>query len=83
MMTFLSLLPQGAWQAYTSIAEGYSYARTAEFMHTPIMEAFVWIRVPGDVVFSVGVFCFAWFMFRAFVPRQGSERHPVRSDVTR
>lgn len=83
MMTFLSLLPQGTWQAYTSIAEGYSYARTAEFMHSTIMEAFVWIRVPGDVVFSVGVFCFAWFMFRAFVPRQGSARHRASSGVTR
>lgn len=72
MMTFLSLLPQGAWQAYTSINEGYSFARSAEFIHSPMMEAFVWMRVPGDVVFSVGVFAFVWFMFRAFVPRRQS-----------
>jgi nitric oxide reductase subunit B len=32
------------------------------------MQALVWARVPGDVVFSFGVFAFAWFMFRAFVP---------------
>jgi nitric oxide reductase subunit B len=68
MMTFLSLLPQGSWQAYTSIKYGYSFARSAEFMHSPVMETFVWLRVPGDIVFSVGVFAFAWFMFRAFVP---------------
>jgi nitric oxide reductase subunit B len=68
MMTFLSLLPQGVLQTYASIEHGYSYARSAEFIHSPVMQALVWVRVPGDVVFSVGVFAFAWFMFRAFVP---------------
>ena len=43
-------------------------ARSAEFIHSPVMKALVWARVPGDVVFSVGVFAFAWFMFRAFLP---------------
>ncbi len=71
-MTFVSLLPQGSWQAYTSIKYGYSFARSAEFMHSPMMQAFVWMRVPGDVVFSVGVFAFAWFMFRAFAPSKHS-----------
>jgi nitric oxide reductase subunit B len=68
MMTFLSLLPQGILQTYASVEHGYAYARSAEFIHSPIMQALVWARVPGDVVFSVGVFAFAWFMFRAFVP---------------
>lgn len=68
MMTFLSLLPQGMLQTYASIEHGYAYARSAEFMHSPVMEALVWARVPGDIVFSVGVFAFAAFMFRAFVP---------------
>ena len=35
------------------------------------MQALVWARVPGDVVFSVGVVAFAWFMFRAFMPDKG------------
>ena len=66
MMVFLSLLPQGLWQTYASFAESYSYARTAEFMHSPIMEALVWARVPGDLVFGVGVIAFAAFVFQAF-----------------
>ncbi len=74
MMTFLSLLPQGILQTYASIEHGYSYARSAEFIHSPINQALVWARVPGDVVFSVGVFSFAWFMFRAFVPQALSDR---------
>ncbi len=68
MMTFLSLLPQGILQTYASIEHGYAYARSAEFIHSPIMQALVWARVPGDVVFAFGVFAFAWFMFRAFIP---------------
>ena len=68
MMTFLSLLPQGILQTYASIEHGYAYARSAEFIHSPIMQALVWARVPGDVVFALGVFAFAWFMFRAFLP---------------
>jgi nitric oxide reductase subunit B len=30
------------------------------------MEALVWMRVPGDVVFGVGVFAFAAFVYQAF-----------------
>lgn len=73
MMTFLSLLPQGLWQTYASVKYHYAYARSAEFMHSNIMEGFVWARVPGDVVFSVGVFAFAAFVYLAFMsPRQSS-----------
>lgn len=72
MMTFLSLLPQGMLQTYASIEHGYSVARSAEFIHSPVMQALVWARVPGDVVFSVGVFAFVWFVFRAFVPGKRS-----------
>lgn len=67
MMTFLSLLPQGLWQTYASIKYYYAYARSAEFMHSSIMEALVWARVPGDVVFAVGVFAFALFVYQAFM----------------
>ena len=76
MMTFLSLLPQGVLQTYASIEHGYAYARSAEFIHSPLMQALVWARVPGDVVFSVGVVAFAWFMFRAFMPDK--EQAPTR-----
>lgn len=73
MMTFLSLLPQGILQTYASIEHGYAFARSAEFIHSPVMQALVWARVPGDLVFSVGVFAFAWFMFRAFMPGRARE----------
>ena len=69
MMTFLSLLPQGLWQTYNVLAHHYAFARSAEFMHSTLMEAFVWARVPGDVVFSVGVGAFALFAWQAFRSR--------------
>jgi len=72
MMTFLSLLPQGILQTYASIEHGYAYARSAEFIHSPVMQALVWARVPGDVVFAFGVFAFAWFTVQAF--RAGKAR---------
>lgn len=67
MMTFLSLLPQGIWQTYASIEHGYAYARSSEFVHSAIMEGFVWMRVPGDIVFSVGVFAFVIFVYKASI----------------
>lgn len=70
MMTFLSLLPQGILQTYASIEQGYYFASSAEFIQSPTMQALVWARVPGDIVFSFGVVCFIWFVFRAFVPKQ-------------
>jgi len=70
MMTFLSLLPQGVLQTYVSIEQGYSFARSAEFIQSPIMQTLVWARIPGDIVFSIGVFAFVWFVYRAFVPHR-------------
>jgi len=66
MMTFLSLLPQGLWQTYNTIKHYYAYARSAEFMHSTVMEGLVWVRVPGDIVFAVGVGAFALFVWQAF-----------------
>lgn len=41
MMTFLSLLPQGHPADLRQHEHGYAYARSAEFIHSPIMQALV------------------------------------------
>ena len=52
-----------------------------------IMRAFVWIRVPGDLVLSIGVGAFAVFMYRAFVDSWatarlgGALKQPVREAI--
>ncbi len=78
MMTFLSLLPQGLWQTYASVKHYYAYARSAEFMHSAVMEGLVWARVPGDIVFSVGVFAFALFVYQAFRPQRKMTAHAAK-----
>ena len=68
MMVFLALLPQGLLQAHASFTRDYAYARSAEFIHSPMMQALVWARVPGDLVFSIGVVAFAAFLVQALWP---------------
>jgi nitric oxide reductase subunit B len=67
MMVFLSLLPQGLWQTYASFSRDYAYARSAEVIQGPVMQALVWARVPGDLVFACGVLTFAAFVVKAFL----------------
>lgn len=54
LMTVISILPIGIRQAIASIDQGYWYARSAEFMQTPIMDTFRWLRVPGDILLALG-----------------------------
>jgi nitric oxide reductase subunit B len=70
MMVFLSLFPQGLFQAYQSFTHDYAYARSAEVIHSPLMQALVWMRVPGDLVFAIGVVAFAAFMVRTLLDRR-------------
>jgi nitric oxide reductase subunit B len=57
----------GTLQLLAAIEHGYAYARSADFMGKPIMEILVWMRVPGDVVFSVGALALAWFVVRLWI----------------
>ncbi|MDX9973295.1 MAG: nitric-oxide reductase large subunit [FCB group bacterium] len=61
-MVLLSLLPVGILQAIASVNEGMWYARSAEFLQTPLMANLRWMRVPGDIIFAAGIFALAWFV---------------------
>ena len=67
LMALLTLLPLGTLQLLAAIEHGYAYARSAEFMGKPIVELLVWLRVPGDVVFSIGAVALAWFVVRLWI----------------
>ena len=67
LMALLTLLPIGVLQLDAALAQGYWYARSAEFMGRPIIHALVWMRVPGDSIFSVGALLLAWFVARHWV----------------
>ena len=53
-MCVLSLLPVGLMQTWASVEHGYWFARSAEFMQTPLMQNLRWMRVPGDTIFFAG-----------------------------
>jgi nitric oxide reductase subunit B len=61
LMTVGSLLPVGILQTVASVNEGTWYARSAEFMQTPLMQTLRWLRVPGDTLFAVGALGLGWF----------------------
>ena len=77
MMVFLSLLPAGIYQAWASVAHGLWYARSSEVVHSTLMETLVWLRVPGDVVFSIGVLYLAWFAVRLVGRGKAVKTKPV------
>ncbi|MCT4699913.1 nitric-oxide reductase large subunit [Tenacibaculum haliotis] len=60
-MVLFSLLPIGIIQAYTSITKGYSFARDAELLYSPVVQTLKWLRMIGDIIFSVGIYYFCWF----------------------
>ena len=62
MMCVLSLLPVGLMQTWASVEHGYWYARSPEFMQTPILQTFRWMRVPGDTVFFLGAVALVLFV---------------------
>ncbi len=64
MMVLLSILPVGLVQAHASIATGLWYARSADLLQSPLVSGLRWARLPGDTVFLVGAFAFAWAVAR-------------------
>lgn len=66
-MALLTLLPIGVLQLNAALKHGYWYARSAEFMQQPLIDMLVWMRVPGDTIFSVGAVALAWFMLRLWI----------------
>ncbi|MEO8496937.1 MAG: nitric-oxide reductase large subunit, partial [Planctomycetota bacterium] len=61
-MCILSLLPVGLMQTWASVDHGYWYARSPEFMQTPLMQNLRWMRVPGDTVFFLGAVALVVFV---------------------
>lgn len=62
LMVLLSLIPVGLLQTWASVETGMWYARSAEFLQTPIMKFLRWMRVVGDSVFATGVLSLGWFV---------------------
>ncbi len=79
MMALLSLLPVGLLQAAASIQHGTWYARSATFLHGPYMSTLRWMRVPGDILFSIGAVVLAWFVLGLLTGHSYVEGAQVKS----
>ena len=62
LMILISLLPVGVLQTIASIKHGIWYARSAEFLQGSTIETLRWMRIFGDVVFSLGAVALALFV---------------------
>jgi nitric oxide reductase subunit B len=76
-MALFTLLPIGLIQLSAAIDHGYWYARSAQLMQKPIIQTLVWMRMPGDIIFSMGAFSIAWFVLRLWIaPKRLTETLP-------
>ncbi|MFN7922961.1 MAG: nitric-oxide reductase large subunit [Bryobacteraceae bacterium] len=71
-----SLLPVGLLQTWASVDTGYWYARSSEFLGTPLMQKLRWMRVPGDTIFAIGEFVLVLFVFTIRPGRRETEAAP-------
>jgi nitric oxide reductase subunit B len=62
LMILLSPLPIGFLQTLAAFDHGYWYARSAEFMQTPLLDTLRWLRVIGDTLFAIGILGLALFV---------------------
>ncbi len=79
MMIVFALLPAGLWQTYNANIHGYWFVRSAEFIHSSFMEAMVWARVPGDIIFAFGAFALCCAMFGVYRAIQTENRAHIKS----
>ena len=61
-MVTLSLLPVGLAQTWASVEHGYWYARSPEFLQTPVLQTLRWMRAPGDMLFTAGIIALVLFV---------------------
>ncbi|MGA7161075.1 MAG: nitric-oxide reductase large subunit [Bacteroidota bacterium] len=62
-MVVFSLLPVGLLQTYASVAHGYWYARSSDFLYSPTVLTVKWLRAFGDTIFALGAVSLVVFVF--------------------
>lgn len=78
MMVF-GLIPNGFYQLVQSVNHGTWYARSAAVIHSPWMEWTVWLRIPGDIIFTIGALIMVYCVLRAIVAifQQPTQSQPI------
>jgi nitric oxide reductase subunit B len=73
-----SLLPVGLMQTLASVEHGYWYARSAEFLGSPVMQNLRWMRAPGDTLFAFGALMLVYFVFTSGSGQKGALERVVQ-----
>jgi nitric oxide reductase subunit B len=84
-MVVLSMLPVGLMQAWASVEFGTWYARSAEFLQTPLLTRLRWMRMFGDSLFAFGALVLGWFVLglmtgHSFEKNATAETHDQASE---
>ena len=66
-MLVFGLIPSGFYQLVASVNYGTWYARSAAVIDSPWMHWTVWLRIPGDILFSLGALALFAFTLRAVI----------------
>jgi nitric oxide reductase subunit B len=45
------------------VEHGYWFARSSEFLGSPLMQRLRWMRAPGDTLFAIGALVLVAFVF--------------------
>jgi hypothetical protein len=76
-MVVISMLPIGLMQVWASVEYGTWYARSSEFMQTPLMIRLRWMRMIGDSIFAVGALVLGWFVLGLWTGHSYDKRGEV------
>lgn len=68
-MLFVNLFPVGLLQLNTILATSYWQGRQPEFFQQPLVRLFEWLRLPGDVLFIIGILPVVYLAVRMFINR--------------
>lgn len=64
-MLVFALIPSGFYQLVQSVNYGTWYARSAAVISSTWMQWTVWLRMPGDIIFTIGALAIVVFVVRA------------------
>jgi len=80
-MVLFSMLPIGLLQVEAAVSVGTWYARSAEFLQTPLMQNLRWLRGIGDSIFAIGALAIAWTVFNAIFRKSKGDAVPVHDAI--
>lgn len=83
LMVLLSLLPVGFLQTWASVQKGYWYARSSDFLYSPTVVIFKWLRMPGDIIFAIGAITIILFVYGLATGHSLDKKSPITPEPWR